>query len=105
MCYSNLITWEKCGHFVVRKEMFREALARDPPTYCTAAHAPVATDVDAAHGVCPDESKHTPTPERVSPATALWHSRLGITTTSGLGNEWYRNQKNEEKVEVKKEET
>lgn len=86
-----MITWEKCGHFSVRHEMCPDALARDPPTFCVAAHMPVATDIDAQDGVCPDETKHPPMPGELK--VNIWKERLGITRTSGPGNAWYREQR------------
>ncbi|PPJ59493.1 hypothetical protein CBER1_10012 [Cercospora berteroae] len=59
MCFSNIITWKKCGHFVVRREMCEDALARTPPQFCNTAFAPVSTDIDESNGVCPDRAKVT----------------------------------------------
>lgn len=91
MCVVNMITWHKCMHFCVRHEMCSTALAKDPPAFCSAAHAPVVTDIAAEDGVCPDETKHPPMPgER---RMNVWRERLGVTRTSGPGNAWYREQR------------
>lgn len=71
--------------------MCEDALARDPPSFCSAAHVPVFTDIDAADGVCPDRNKHPLAPGQMY--NEAWSARLGITQTSGEGNEWYRQQR------------
>lgn len=71
--------------------MCPEAQSREPSTFCTAAHEPVATDIDEDHGVCPDEDKHPHTPGQTRAST--WSIRLGVTRTSGAGNNWYRRQR------------
>ncbi|GIZ43474.1 hypothetical protein CKM354_000670100 [Cercospora kikuchii] len=88
MCFSNIITWKKCGHFVVRREMCEDALARTPPQFCNNAFAPVSTDIDESNGVCPDRAKHPPGPGQHF--VSAWTLQLGITRTSGDGNAWYR---------------
>lgn len=69
-------------------EMCDVALSANPPTFCIAAHEPVATDVAAEDGVCPDEEKHPRMPRDMR--WSAWKERLGVTRTSGAGNEWYR---------------
>ena len=71
--------------------MCPEALDRDPPSFCRAAHEPVATDIDEADGVCPDEDKHPRLPGDTS--INVWKERLGSTRTNGPGNAWYRDQR------------
>lgn len=80
----------KCGHYCIRREYCNEALERTPPSYCQSAFEPRFTDIDEADGVCPDRNKHPPTPGQ--PSMSAWSLRLGVTTTSGDGNDWHRNQ-------------
>lgn len=110
MCYSNTITWIRCGHFTIKKDFCDEALRRDPPSLCIVcsfialrisnavallltisqeAHAPIFTDVPASDGVCPDVGKHPRGPGKA--AMSAWGMSLGIERTSGPGNAWYRN--------------
>ena len=86
MCYANLLTWMKCGHFRVVQEMCSEAQSRQPASLCLSAHEPVATDIDTAHGLCPDASKHPEHSDR-----SEWVVSLGIERTSGRG--WTHEQK------------
>lgn len=79
MCYANMITWEKCGHFRVITQMCAKASQAQPPTLCSNAHEPVATDIDSGRGVCPDLTKH-PNAESDS-KTYAWARNLGITST------------------------
>ncbi|KAK4609096.1 hypothetical protein CLAFUW4_14615 [Fulvia fulva] len=80
MCYANLLTWMKCGHFRVIQQMCPDAQNRQPASLCLSAHEPVATDIDTAHGCCPDTSKHPGEPDR-----SEWVNSLGIERTSGRG--------------------
>lgn len=109
MCFSTLITWKRCrysanvacrsapssandspgGHYCVRSEFCDEAINRTPPVFCDTAHEPRFVDVDESNGVCPDQDKHPPA-QAGATLSSLWSLSLGITTTSGQGNEWYR---------------
>lgn len=116
MCYSILITWVsrlrdwsrgllnsankqrasltvrqlRCGHFRIRAEMCTEAASREPPTFCATTYAPRSEDIAEEDGVCPDQDKHPPGPgQQPSSSPSL---RLGMTRTSGEGNDWYRRQ-------------
>lgn len=51
MCFSNTITWKKCGHYAIRRVFCEDAVARTPQEYCRNAFAPTFTDVDASNGV------------------------------------------------------
>ncbi|EME38353.1 hypothetical protein DOTSEDRAFT_75785 [Dothistroma septosporum NZE10] len=90
MCYSNLATWLKCGHYCIRREYCHEALEDTPPSHCQSAFEPKFTDIDEADGVCPDRNNHPSAPGQ--PSISAWSLGLGITATSGEGNDWYRNQ-------------
>lgn len=71
--------------------MCSEALARDPPSFCTNVHEPVSTDIDEAHGSCPDRHKHPSATGANGPSPSL-DNLFGITRTMGPGNRWYREQ-------------
>ena len=91
MCYANMITWMECGHFRVIQQMCSEAKERSPPSLCLNAHEPVATDIDAAHGVCPDLTKHPLSTGQERPSQ--WAVSMGIERTSGKGKGQYRTEK------------
>lgn len=71
--------------------MCSEALARNPPSFCTSVHEPVSTDIDEAHGPCPDRDKH-PNATGANAVSSSFGNLLGITRTIGPGNRWYREQ-------------
>lgn len=71
--------------------MCGDALARNPPRFCTTIHEPVSTDLDESHGPCPDREKHPSAAGDVG-AWSSFSSLLGITRTIGPGNQWYREQ-------------
>ena len=74
------ITWVKCGHFRVVKQMCPEAQQRQPTAYCTNAHEPIATDIGADRGSCPDRQRH---PSAVQDSSSVaWAQSMGITSTS-----------------------
>jgi hypothetical protein len=81
MCYVNMITWLKCGHFTVVHQKCDRADRKSPPTFCLSAHEPIATDIEAAQGVCPDAAKHGE-----NRAASSWAAGLGITRTSERRN-------------------
>ncbi|EMF08642.1 uncharacterized protein SEPMUDRAFT_54295 [Sphaerulina musiva SO2202] len=80
MCYINMITWVQCEHFRVVTQMCAEAQRRQPAQFCKTAHEPIATDVTADRGPCPDKKRH---PSAVYDSTSVaWAQSLGITSTS-----------------------
>lgn len=81
MCFLDLITWRRCGHYYVHRTMCKQALSQCPPEFCEAAHEPRALDVEEKEGPCPDTEKHPVANDGPSPIK-----------TSGQGNAWYQQQ-------------
>lgn len=83
MCYVNHILWTKCGHAHTARELCAEARRRTPPTYCASVHEPVATNVSADQGVCPDVTRHPLLVKRTYLRSCLLVSTFPLGVSNG----------------------